>query len=214
LTTVDYKFFNNSFELGPYGSPRTPFGYTVSGFLFTQLSISLLQITGRSLIFTRFGPDAQPSAQTWTATLTLSTSFVFRLIIGLVIRTNDLVPFDPAYTRSVTIPFAVVGLIGVVASLFLTPWPTTELSGVDWKTFTSIKEVPGFFGIAVPIIIVVLVYSALDNATPFGIAASTMSRIAGGWAWSPSGFCLWSESQELGFRYGSASRARLSSVCL
>jgi hypothetical protein len=171
LVVVDYKFYNESFERSTVADIREPFGYIVPGFFFTQLAISLLQVAGRSLIFVRFGPDAQVGAQSWATALTLSVAFAFRLVFGLVIRTNDSYIFDPAYSRSVTIPFAAVGLLLILLSLCVTPFQDVERVAIEWKSLTSIRAVPGFFGTVAPLFFVILAYQAIDYTTPILVSS-------------------------------------------
>jgi hypothetical protein len=110
-------------------------------------------------------------AQTWAATFTLAVQFVFRLILGLVAHDVLDVVMLPL---GLSVPFLVVGdLLALVAAAFEKPQPAAD---VDWDTLASINSYPGFFGAAVPLFIVIVVYTALDHSVPLMVASIEVDR--------------------------------------
>jgi hypothetical protein len=166
LRVLDDKFRNFNFLPLTPDSEAAPWSYTIPGFFFIQFAISLLRLSGRSALISRFPAGAQVRAQAFAATFTLSVTAVFRLTFGLWTRNLD---HPPRMPLGLSIPFVVIGIILAVAAAFLEAPPSP--SAVDWGRFASIDSYPGFFGTVVPLFISTVIYAALDYEVPLTIVA-------------------------------------------
>jgi hypothetical protein len=166
LTVLDYRLNSeDSFRL----MPGDRFGYLVPGFLFSQLSISLLEVVGRTNLLRSFASEVQLRVQTLTACLVLGTSSLIHIIFGFVVRGNEGNYLKSSYNRWVLIPFSCIGLVLAVWSAIGMPLPETPTRTIDFKGFTSLEGSTDFFVKATPLFLVLLATSGIEYLAPVNI---------------------------------------------
>jgi hypothetical protein len=168
LLVADDRFVRGKFLESEDG--RAPYGYTISGLIFTQLSINVFELVGRSLLTQELDSETQIYGHSTGGLLRGGVSFLFKLIFGLSIRSSAL-SFDSDILRKVCGVFTGVGLIVNTFAIVLLPTVDVRVSG--GTTFLSslpsvldVDSFPGFFQIAIPFLVGNVGSYILDFVTP------------------------------------------------
>jgi hypothetical protein len=174
LAVVDNKLTDGDYLPVTVPNSRRVYAMIVLGFILLEAAASLLQLIGRTELLRTFSANSQISAQAWTTCLSLSATFVLKLIVGLVIRSENKTVLDPKLTRWATL--VVLGIAVIELSVVFIGKGRTdpEPGGFDLQTLGDIEQIPEVFSIGAPLFLVSIAYVAIEVSAP--LAAYTLAR--------------------------------------